>query len=296
MVNTSKREAKYYSLSTGIFIRLGKTDSISKQYKDGYLEFGCPANWIDYANKHCDGIADKYEAIVGHVKKDDPRLSMLGDDGIPLNMFRSLWIEDDSNDMVFVRYLYLCLTPALCFFSIPVKEIALNCKKEDNKSKGFRINLSVFYKAMDININECSVLIITFPERLFQELNEEIPNNLQRCQNIDINRYNPNCPFLTSMINYNLDLEKEFFDIQNFDAIFRKRPQYSNQNEARIIIPNVNFVSDPVYNINSYKDNTMKMYLPNLASYSYIFPAKDIHTIDFFNFNERYDRYELGFR
>ena len=47
----------------GVLIRVGSTEKILDQYKNRYLRFGCPANWINYANTHRDGIADEYEGV-----------------------------------------------------------------------------------------------------------------------------------------------------------------------------------------------------------------------------------------
>ena len=56
--------------SSGIMLRVGKTEEIEKQYNEGYLRFSCPANWINYAKIQPPGIADKYEAVFAHVKRD----------------------------------------------------------------------------------------------------------------------------------------------------------------------------------------------------------------------------------
>ena len=34
-----------------LFMRAGKTEEIMDSYKNNYLKFGCPANWINYALK-----------------------------------------------------------------------------------------------------------------------------------------------------------------------------------------------------------------------------------------------------
>ena len=70
---------------SGIMLRIDKSEEIEKQYNEGYLRFSCPANWINYAKIQPPGIADKYEAVFAHVKRDDPRLGMICDDGYPLN-------------------------------------------------------------------------------------------------------------------------------------------------------------------------------------------------------------------
>ena len=70
---------------SGIMLRIGKTEEIERQFNEGYLRFSCPANWINYAKIQPPGIADKYEAVFAHVKRDDRRLGMICDDGYPLN-------------------------------------------------------------------------------------------------------------------------------------------------------------------------------------------------------------------
>ena len=40
----------------GVLIRVGSTEKILDQYENRYLRFGCPANWINYANMPQDGM------------------------------------------------------------------------------------------------------------------------------------------------------------------------------------------------------------------------------------------------
>ena len=76
---------------SGIMLRIGKTEEIVRQYEEGYLRFSCPGNWIMYAKKnHDDGIADRYEAVFAHVKRDDPRL-LEAFNNDPTEMAWSLW-------------------------------------------------------------------------------------------------------------------------------------------------------------------------------------------------------------
>ena len=60
--------------SSGIMIRVGKTEEMEKQYNEGYLRFSCPANWINYAKIQPPGIADKFEAVFAHVKRLEIRV------------------------------------------------------------------------------------------------------------------------------------------------------------------------------------------------------------------------------
>ena len=98
---------------SGIMLRIGKTDEIERQYEEGYLRFSCPGNWIMYAKKnHEDGIADRYEAIFAHVKKDYPRLleAFYND---PAEMAWSLWSEAGTDDTIYARYVHSCLVPTV---------------------------------------------------------------------------------------------------------------------------------------------------------------------------------------
>jgi hypothetical protein len=101
---------------SNILIRIGETDKIERQFNDGYLRFGCPANWIDFANKDTSGVADRYEAIFAHAKKDDPRIKELGD-GDAFNQFAGFWNEEGPNDTVYLRNIVTCLVPTICFFT-----------------------------------------------------------------------------------------------------------------------------------------------------------------------------------
>lgn len=88
--------------SSGIMIRVARTKAIEDQYNKRYIRFGCPSNWINYAEKNPDnGVADRYEAVFAHVKKDDDRLKMICDDGTPLDHPWVLW-KDEEPDGTFM--------------------------------------------------------------------------------------------------------------------------------------------------------------------------------------------------
>lgn len=283
---------KDYYLSTGILIRIGKTDEIMTQFNDGFIEFGCPANWITYAKNDCSGIADKYEAIIGHVHNDDPRLSVLGDDGIPLNMFRSLWMDDCGDGKVFVRYLIHCLIPTLCLFSIPVNRLA---KNRINSNDVLSVDFRLFKEAYGIKEErEYSVIIFPNPKLFFEDIRRRLVESVSKCNIIDKTYFTNEISILASMVNYDLDIEKDFFEISAYDELFRKRPIYSNQSEARIIIPDVHFICDPVYNAMSYLSNKMKVYVNDIKKYGFVFRSDKVNRIDFYGFNEACSSYEIG--
>lgn len=262
-----------FILNTDFLIRVDKTETIKSQFDENYVAFGCPANWIDYAKKQADGIADKYEGICGHVNKNDPRLSMICDDGIPLNMFRSLWNEEGPNDTVYVRYIFHCLTPTLCFYSVLVKE--------DLKRKRERIDICLkdYYSSLGLDQEECSILVIFDVDRFFSELRQQIPYALMNNRNIDLSGFDSNCVLLAEMVKYTLNLDEEFFNIRSLKDIYRKLPKYSPQNEARLIIPDAHFRADPVYNTNAYRENRLIVNVPKLKEYSVLLDAKSVNYI-----------------
>lgn len=70
------------------------------------------------------------------------------------------------------------------------------------------------------------------------------------------------------MLNTIWILTKIFFDLHPYDEIFRKQPEYKEHHEARMIIPNVNFLRNPIYYPSLYYDNEMNVPVPELQSYS----------------------------
>ena len=162
--------------SSGIMLRIGKTEEIERQFNEGYLRFGCAANWIMYAKSQPPGIADKYEAIFAHINKDDPRLSEeCHHDAI--NLAFSYLYEEGPNDTLYVRYTYACLVPAICFYSIDIKDAAKHFGIKGNSNQWLRADLEPYYDAMRINREESSVLIVRFPSLLIRELRNEIPKH-----------------------------------------------------------------------------------------------------------------------
>ena len=255
---------------SGLMLRLGKTEEIEKQFNEGYLRFSCPANWINYAINHPDGIADKYEGVFAHVKKNDPRLSTPGDDGVPLNKYHSLWNDEGPDDTLYVRYVFSCLVPAICFYSIDLKDVANHFGMQKQNNWWLKIDLKPYYNAMGIKPEESSVLIIRYPGKLWEELRREIPNAVKKAVNIFKEDFDVNNPLAIRYVHYDLDINKIFWELHPYDELFRKRPEYIAQCEARIIIPNASFMRDPVSLPEMYYDNEMIVPVPGIKEYSSI--------------------------
>ena len=280
---------------SGVMLRLGKTEEIEKQYNEGYLRFSCAANWINYANTHPDGIADKYEGVFAHVKRNDPRLATPGDDGVLLNSGRSLWNEYCEDGTLYVRYVFSCLVPAICFYSIDVKDAARHFEVGGKRDKCVMADLRPYYKAMGINRDEYSILAIYNPWSLDEELKREIPKAIRKAANIDKHNFQDDNPLYGAYVKYDLDIKKEFWELHPYDELFRKRPKFEKQREARLIIPNAPFTRDPVFRPDLYEDNEMNVPVPNIKSYSKIVLASECNTMAFTNISEDLGRWDILF-
>ena len=292
-MSVGKRKKVQFKLATDILIRIDYSEKIKEQYDNNKIYFGCPANWIDLAKKDKEGIADKFEAIFAHVKKGDSRLSIICDDGIPLNMFRGLWEDEKEDGTVFVRYARHCLIPTTCFFSVAAYQ-----KLKSGKEK-LIIDLRKYYKSLGYNQEECSLLVVKKPQRLFDELKQQIPNSLSKHANIRFDdEYDDKKCLLAKRVKYNLDINKEFCDLdglRKLTDIYRKRKKYRPQREARLIIPKVYFTADPVFRKDAYEVNRLSVDLPNLKEYCIYGDAKDVNYLVFDDYNEETDTIRIRF-
>ena len=284
------------SFKSGVMLRLGKTKEIEKQYNEGYLRFSCAANWINYARINPSiGVADKYEGVFAHVKRDDPRLATLGDDGVPLNSGRSLWCDKGPDDTLYVRYAFSCLVPAICFYSLDVKDVVKHFKVAGKRDECVMVDLRQYYNAMGIDRNEYSILAIYDPWSLDKDLRREIPEVIDKAENIDKHNFQEDNPLAGEYVNYDLDIKKEFWELYPYDELFRKRPEYEKQREARFIIPNATFMRDPVFRPDLYQDNELNVPVPNIKKYSMIVPASEKNTMAFTNISEDLGHWDIGF-
>ncbi len=282
-------------------LRLGKTANIHQQYEECRLTFGCPANWIRYAKQDSRGIADEYEAIWGHVRKNDPRLSQICDDGAPLNSSRSLWTSEDrkNNDYIYVRYIYFCLTPSLCFYSRDIQNEVIKCEEKLGKRIEFLdVDILPYINSLGLNVNDCSFLLISYPGKLIEELKVQIPIAIKNAKApIDISDFDPLNPLCVRPVDYTLDIDKEFFveNLHSYSPLFTKKTEYINQHEARIFIPNVNFITDPLIEEDKYdpKNFELSVTLPNLHEYAFEIPAKGKDIMRFDSFDEERKNYHV---
>lgn len=280
---------------SGVMLRLGKTEEIEKQFNEGYLRFSCPANWINYARHDSSGVSDIYEGVFAHVRKNDRRLISPEACGLTKEEYDSLWVEEGTGDTLFLRYLFSTTVPTICFYSIPVKKIAQGLGLKGNTPYGFTESLTPYFNAMGLDTEDSSVLVIRFPWLLVEELRREIPKAIENYPYIIKSYLKEDDPLVIRYVDYNLDINELFWDFNPYLELFRKRPEYKEQREARIIIPGISFGIHPIKNPDLYFANQLIVPVPSIKDYAIVVPAKNCNAMRFENFNEGLDRYEIVF-
>ena len=75
--------------------------------------------------------------------------------------------------------------PAICFYSIDVKDACRHFKVAGKSEKCVFVDLREYYKAMGIKPEEYSILVIKAPWLLDEDLRREIPKAVGEATNID---------------------------------------------------------------------------------------------------------------
>lgn len=293
-----------YSVQASLFMRVGSSKEIEKSYRTKTLRFGCAANWLDYAlNQNNTSTGDIFECVFAHVMKDDSRIKKIVDvKGKPMG--DNLLIMENKNDATcLLRFEPTILIPTLCLYSFRVPAIIDELDKTGPKTTWFAFDLDKYRAAMDYTENESSFLFITDPVAFFEDLRAAIPMAVRQNQeNLTSDRFygefNPKEPFFCKDVNYDHHTKSElFFDPpETLGELFWKLPEYKDQSEIRIIIPNTNFVQiyDPNHQQYDYKKNTLDIELPNFQKYVVILPAKDAHSLYFGNFMSSGHKYDFA--
>ena len=278
-------------------MRVGSTQSIEKCYKEKILEFGCAANWLDYAlNKKNQTIGDIFECVFAQTFKGDPRIFSITDShGKPIGN-HLLILENMANNSCILRYIPTILMPVICFYSFDVWKIRNKLDANGEPIHWFAFNLDEYCRNMDYDNNTASYLFITDPSKFYNELKEMIPiavadNKLNLTSERFYGDFNPNEPVFFSDVNYHKFERDEVFwhNPENMEEMFWKLPEYEKQSELRYVIPNINFIQtfDPNGKIYDYKLNTLKVHLPHFQEYSQVVSAAEAHSLYFGNFNDK---------
>ena len=92
-------------------------------------------------------------------------------------------------------------------------------------------------------------------------------------KNIDKRDFDANNALAVKYVKYDLDIDKEFWELHPYDELFRKRPEFSEQREARMVIPGVIFLRYPYENPDKWEDHVMKVPVPGIKDYAEVIPA-----------------------
>ncbi len=284
-----------YRCKSMLLMRVGPTESIRKCYNEKKLQFGCAANWLDYALKYGnETTGDIFECIFAHIPKGDPRSENIVDEkGKPMGD-NLLILENSKDGSKLLRFMPTILMPVLCLYSFDFEKMVTGFSENQTIPPYVLFNLDQYREDMQYHQDESSFLLIEDVNMFFNDLRTAIPIAVdENRDNLTSERFyhsfDSEKPFICRDVNYNKYTEIEpFFDYQsNREELFWKLPQYRNQAELRIAISHLNFkqIFDPQKRNYDYKLNTLEVFLPHLHEYANIYSASEAHTLYFDNFD-----------
>lgn len=278
---------KKFTTDTFFLMRVDSPENIDRDFYQNRLTFSCPANWLDYALKQNDEtIGDRYECIFAHLDaSDERRLNVKNSHGELLQDQYSITCKSDNT--VLLRLETTILTPALCFWSLPLQKILSSIK-----TSSFDMDLDVYLKNMNRKAEDSKLLMITDCDKFFSELKKQIPIAVKNnCGNLTSegfgNAFNPTNPFLFKHVCYDqFDKDTLFFRYNEYlDEMFWKLPSYDVQSELRIVLPKINFRQKygdgTAYD---YTKNSLSVELPGLHDYARTYSLKEIRYLNFSNY------------
>ena len=286
------------SINAFLFMRVGKTADIMDSYKNDYIKFTCPANWIHYAISQRNGtIGDPYECSFANVREDDPRIDNLTDaHGRPMGN-HLLVLNNKNTHTSLLCYLPVILRPTICLYSFNYDELYNKYESiGPYKDKWIKYSLDKYRSSIGYNEDEASFLFIHDPINFVRELIDLIPKTVK--ENADIltdERFDSSNNAIQSLdvnnVNYHIHQANElFFDNPRTpDVMYWKLPKFEWQSEIRLTMINTNFKQGNVNGIEKYdyKQNELKVYFPNFKNYATVYSAKDAHSLKFNNFKKK---------
>lgn len=277
--------------TSALLFRIGRKSTIEQQFKEGYITFGCPANWIDYSIKHKDSqTGDLYECIIGQTLQCDPRVEELG----KTYHNNLLQMNHPNNGLCLVRFIPTILTPTLCFYSFNTDSERNAQRLKGKTGDVVTYNLDRYRRRMGYAEEEASFLFIEDKDSFVNDLRSNVPIAVEQNKNNltserVFGRFHPKKPLLINDVDYSRHTKDEIFvdNPMSSQEIFWKMPEYAYQHEMRFIIPGTNFIQsyDSLYGYNPTK-NVINVHLPHLKEYALVYPASEAHTIRFSEFND----------
>lgn len=271
-------------------MRAGNYRSIWSDYKNNWITFSCPANWIDYAAKQkkrniTSGIEDWHECTFAHVDKSFNENGVTNGRGIPSgsNLLCSVSSKDGSK---FLAQIPVILTPALCFFSFG--NIAKRILSQEDNTDRIGFGLDNYLHNLGYQEKGTGYLFITNYKWFAEELTEQIPIAIKKnIRNMNSDAFtipfDSKNPVIMNEVDYNRYKISDYFYIQDsyLDAMFCKDKSFEYQSEMRIVIPHINFNQRFPKDNYDYKQNQLKVFLPNLRKYATVLSAEQFNHISF---------------
>lgn len=275
-------------------IRVDSKKNLEDCYRSNVIEFGCPANWYDYAVKHQNiSIGDQLECVYAHIPLSDIRINEVDKTGRPIGNNLTMLV-DYNNNTVFLRHEPVLLTPTFCFFQdiLSIQDFNMQrkvsrffkyCKIVLNNIErpAFAFDLNAYATKMGYKISNSLFFVVTDPGLFEKDLRKNIPDSV--FQNRDnliydgtggyVAAFSNDNPINFMKVDYNKHQSHElFYEKNDYRAeMWWKDSRYKDQQEGRIVIPGVHFKQryDDGLEYN-WKKNRLKVKLPNMKLYSFI--------------------------
>lgn len=204
-------------VTTSLLMKVGPTESIKKYYNKKTLQFGCAANWLDYAlNKKNQTIGDIFECVFARLLAEDPRISYIMDShGKPIGD-HLLVLKNLADHSCLLRYIPTILMPVMCFYSFNVEKIRDKLDAKGKPTKWFAFNLDEYCRSMDYDNKAASFLFILDPVKFYNELMAMVPIAVENNRsNLTSKRFygafNPNEPIFFKDIDYHTHKRNDWF-------------------------------------------------------------------------------------
>ena len=272
--------------NASMLLRIANKNAIRKCWRDREISFGCPANWIHYAQKGNLTTGDPYECVFSRIPKGTT-IDILDRFGIPLEDNLQRFPDADDPAHEFLRYVPTILTPTLCFYSLSHANLNDGIAGWNENKQAMEIHIDKYAQYMEYKTEDIGLVLIQDIRSFIDELQSQIPLAIKtNGANLTQERYyisgRENEALFADIIDYS---KHERFDEFNEspnppEEIFWKFPEYRKQAELRMVIPHWNFKQsfDPK-NPSKYdpSQNYLTVKLPNLQSYAGIcIPSENI--------------------
>ena len=267
------------SLSVAPLLRVASRTNIENCWDSNSLSFSCAANWVKYKNwKNNQTIGDSYECVFSRIPKNKP-ITIFDHYGMPIDANIQRFPDKEEPEYEFLRYVPTMLTPAMCFFSFENAAPNGHFHFEGTTADSSRFQLEKYAEYMGYTPSDAAFLYISDSLSFYRELQAQIPAAIsENKKNLTQKRYylsqiQNDSQFYGARICYDKHQRYDIFDERpnTPEELFWKFPEYSLQNEVRLIIPHWNFIQEyDIHHPDNYdrSKNYLRVYLPHLHNYA----------------------------